>query len=180
MEKVRTGKQTGRATSKRRGQTFKVPKMHQVRVKVNGTIQMASVKPEMTLVDFLRDSLGLTGTKKGCDIGNCGACTVIMDGKPVNSCLILAVEADRKTILTIEGLADQSRGHPLQKAFVEHGAIQCGFCTPGMILSAKALLDQNPNPSDEEIKEALAGNLCRCTGYAKILQSVKSVTRQGA
>jgi len=146
-----------------------------IRVTVNGVLHQASVEAGMSLVDFIRDTLGLTGTKKTCDLGNCGACTVIFDGQAVNSCLVLAVEADGKKILTVEGL--EGEGHFLQRAFVEHGAIQCGFCTPGMVLTAKALLDQNPDPTDEEIKEALAGNLCRCTGYAKILEAVKSVTK---
>jgi carbon-monoxide dehydrogenase small subunit len=152
--------------------------MPRIQIRVNGSWQAASVPPTLTLLDFLRDTLGLTGTKKGCGAGNCGACTVILDGKAVNSCLILAVEADRKSILTIEGLSSNQEGHPLQKAFVEYGAIQCGFCTPGMIMSAKALLDRNPHPTDEEIKEALAGNLCRCTGYTKILEAVHSVVRR--
>ncbi len=147
-----------------------------IRVEVNGILHEALVEPRMTLVDFIRDHLGLTGTKKGCDLGNCGACTVILEGKVVNSCLILALEADRKRILTIEGLAGEHGEHPLQRAFVEYGAIQCGFCTPGMILTAKALLDQNPDPTEEQIKEALAGNLCRCTGYAKIIEAIKAVT----
>ena len=149
-----------------------------IRVKVNGVNHEAFVDPPMTLLDFIRDTLGLTGTKKSCELGNCGACTVILDGQPVNSCLVLAVESDRKKVLTIEGLKGE-KDEKLQRAFVEHGAIQCGFCTPGMILTAKALLDQNPDPSDEEIKEALAGNLCRCTGYGKILQAVKSVIERG-
>lgn len=153
--------------------------MRKIRVTVNGALQIAQVEPNLTLLDFLRDILGLTGTKKSCDLGNCGACTVILDGKAVNSCLILAVEADRKSVLTIEGLRKERQGVALQRVFVEHGAIQCGFCTPGMILSAKALLDQNPHPTDEQIKEALTGNLCRCTGYTKILEAVKSVTRGG-
>lgn len=148
-----------------------------IRVEVNGMLYEALVDPCTTLVDFIRDHLGLTGTKKGCDLGNCGACTVILDGKAVNSCLVLALEADRKRILTIEGLAsEQGEEHPLQRAFMEYGAIQCGFCTPGMILTAKALLDQNPDPTEEQIKEALAGNLCRCTGYAKIIEAIKAVT----
>ena len=150
-----------------------------IRIKVNGRVQVASVDASMTLVDFLRDDLGLTGTKKSCELGNCGACTVILDGEAVNSCLVLAVEADGKKVQTIEGLGEEKGDHPLQKAFVEYGAIQCGFCTPGMILTAKALLDKNPDPSEEQIKEALAGNLCRCTGYAKILAAVESVTLKG-
>ena len=150
-----------------------------IRIKVNGRVQVASVDASMTLVDFLRDVLGLTGTKKSCELGNCGACTVILDGEAVNSCLVLAVEADGKKVQTIEGLGEEKGDHPLQQAFVEYGAIQCGFCTPGMILTAKALLDKNPDPSEEQIKEALAGNLCRCTGYAKILAAVESVTLKG-
>jgi aerobic carbon-monoxide dehydrogenase small subunit len=149
--------------------------MPKIRIKVNGTPHVASVPANLTLLDFLRDHLGLTGTKKGCDTGNCGACTVLMDGKTVNSCLILAAEADGCSVNTIEGLQKGRKLHPLQKAFIEHGAIQCGFCTPGMILSAKALLDENPAPSDEQIRQALAGNFCRCTGYVKILEAVKSM-----
>ena len=146
-----------------------------IRVTVNGLEHEALVGTRLTLVDFIRDTLGLTGTKKGCDLGNCGACTVLMDGKAINSCLVLAVEADRRSILTIEGVGNEMRGLNLQRAFVEHGAIQCGFCTPGMILSAKALLDRNPQPTENDIRKALAGNLCRCTGYVKILQAIKSV-----
>ena len=127
----------------------------------------------MTLLDFLREDLGLKGTKRGCDSGQCGACTIIMDGKTVNACLILAIQADGKEILTIEGLSSGGRLHPLQEAFVEEGAVQCGFCTPGMILSAKALLDEKKDPSGEEIREALSGNLCRCTGYVKIIKAVQ-------
>jgi carbon-monoxide dehydrogenase small subunit len=152
--------------------------MPKIRIEVNGISRKASVEPTLTLVDFLRDHLGLAGTKKSCDSGNCGACTVILDGKAVNSCLILAVETDGHSVTTIEGLQKKETLHPLQKAFVEHGAIQCGFCSPGMILTAKALLDQNPFPSDDQIREALAGNLCRCTGYSKIIEAVKSVTER--
>ena len=149
--------------------------MPKIRIKVNETLHITSVPANLILSDFIRDRLGLTGTKKGCDSGNCGACTVLQDGKPVNSCLILTVEADGCSVDTIEGLQQGRRLHSLQEAFIEHGAIQCGFCTPGMILSAKALLDESPNPSDEQIRQALAGNFCRCTGYAKIMEAVKSV-----
>ena len=145
-----------------------------ISVEVNGIQHDASVDACMTLVDFIRDHLEYTGTKKSCDLGNCGACTVLMDGKTINSCIVLAVEADGKKITTVEGLGGN---HPIQKAFVEHGAIQCGFCTPGMILSTKALLDAEPRATQDEIKVALAGNLCRCTGYAKILEAVISLTR---
>jgi len=127
----------------------------------------------MTLLDFLREELGLKGTKRGCDSGQCGACTIIMDGKTMNACLVLAIQADGKEILTIEGLSSGGRLHPLQEAFVEEGAVQCGFCVPGMILSAKALLDEKKDPSEGEIREALSGNLCRCTGYVKIIKAVQ-------
>ncbi|HUT71427.1 MAG TPA: (2Fe-2S)-binding protein [Desulfatiglandales bacterium] len=131
-----------------------------------------AIEPHMLLVEVLRDELGLTGTKQSCGIGNCGACTVLIDGKPVLSCLTLALTVEGKHITTIEALAQGTALHPIQKAFVEHGAIQCGFCTPGMILSAKALLDKNLNPTDREVKYALSGNLCRCTGYVKIIDAV--------
>jgi carbon-monoxide dehydrogenase small subunit len=133
------------------------------------------VEPNQTLVDLLRYQLGLTGTKKGCEMGDCGSCTVILDGKAVNSCLVLALQADGRSIQTIEGLETGEGLHPVQEAFVEKGAIQCGFCSSGMILSAKNLLDQKSNPSETEIRRALAGNLCRCTGYQKIIEAVKSV-----
>jgi len=148
--------------------------MKQVRLTVNGALYELSVKPWETLIDVLRDYLGLTGTKEGCGLGECGACTVIMEGKAVNSCLVLAVEADGKQIATIEGLAVGDKLHPVQEAFIEHGGLQCGFCTPGMIMSAKVLLDENPNPSEEEIRKGIAGNFCRCTGYAKIIESIKA------
>ncbi len=144
-------------------------------LKVNGEEYQLKVEPQEILLDVIRDKLNLTGTKRGCDSGDCGACTIIMDGKAVNSCLVLALEADGKEILTIEGLAKKGQLHPLQKAFVEYGAIQCGYCTPGMIMSAKALLDENPDPTEEEISKAIAGNLCRCTGYVKIVQAIKAV-----
>lgn len=142
---------------------------------VNGEKCFLEVKPNRTLVDVLREDLGLTGTKKGCGEGKCGSCTILMNGKPVNSCLVLAVQADGSEILTIEGLAGKEP-HPLQVAFTEKGAIQCGYCTPGMILTAKALLDVNPNPGEDEIKEAIAGNLCRCTGYGKIVEAIMACT----
>jgi carbon-monoxide dehydrogenase small subunit len=131
-----------------------------------------AIEPHMLLVEVLRDELGLTGTKHSCGIGSCGACTVLIDGRPTLSCLTLALTVRGKDITTIEGLAQGTTLHPIQKAFVEHGAIQCGYCTPGMILSAKALLDKNLNPTDKEVKHALSGNLCRCTGYIKIIDAV--------
>lgn len=151
-----------------------------IKFTVNGETYELLVRPEQTLLDVLRRELKIMGTKKGCDTGDCGACTVLLDGTAVNSCLILAVEVDGHQVMTIEGLADGSELHPLQKSFVEHGAIQCGFCTPGMVLAAKALLDENPNPSEEEIKHALAGNLCRCTGYAKIIDAVTAAGKEMA
>ena len=140
---------------------------------VNGDETVLAVAPNATLLDVLRDDLGLTGVKEGCSEGVCGACTVLMDGNPVRSCLTLALEAEGCSIITIEGLSSQGQLHPVQEAFVEQGAVQCGFCTPGMVLSSKSLLDRTPQPSDEEIKYALAGNFCRCTGYAKILNAVR-------
>ncbi|RLA95659.1 MAG: (2Fe-2S)-binding protein [Deltaproteobacteria bacterium] len=139
---------------------------------VNGENHEVVVEPRTTLLEVLRDALGLTGAKEGCSLGNCGACTVLLDGKPVLSCLLLAVEAQGKEIVTIEGLAEGGKLHPLQEAFVEHGAVQCGFCIPGMILSAKALLDENPHPTEEEVKEAISGNLCRCTGYSNAVRAI--------
>ena len=144
---------------------------------VNGDLYRLHVESRVTLLEVLRDELGLMGTKEGCGLGECGACTVIMDGKAVNSCLVLATEADGKQVTTIEGLADGDRLHPIQQAFVEHGGLQCGFCTSGMIMSTKALLDENPEPTDDEIKKAIAGNLCRCTGYTKIFDSIKAAAR---
>jgi carbon-monoxide dehydrogenase small subunit len=144
-----------------------------ITLKINGDAYNLTVDTRMTLLEAIREKIGLTGTKDGCGVGECGTCTVLMDGKPIYSCLMLAVEADGKEILTIEGLATPEGLHPIQKAFIEHGAVQCGFCTPGMILSAKALLDENPNPTKEEIKEAISGNLCRCTGYQKIIEAIE-------
>lgn len=146
-----------------------------ITLKVNGRARDLAVEPNRTLLDVLRHDLELTGTKRGCDLGECGSCTVILNGKPVNSCLVLAIQANGSEILTIEGLAGPSGLQPLQRAFVEKGAIQCGFCTPGMILSATNLLQKNPKPSEEEIRTALSGNLCRCTGYQKIVEAVQSV-----
>lgn len=144
---------------------------------LNGEVQELEVQDHWSLLHLLREELGLTGTKEGCGSGECGACTVLVDGKAVNSCLYLAVEVEGKEVLTIEGLAaPDGTLHPLQRAFVEQGAIQCGFCTPGMIMSAKALLDENPSPTEEEIRHALAGNLCRCTGYLHILRAVRAAS----
>jgi carbon-monoxide dehydrogenase small subunit len=149
-----------------------------IKLEVNGEQYEVDVKPYWTLLYVLREKLGLKGTKNGCGEGDCGACTVIMDGKSVHSCLVLAVQADGKKILTIEGLAKEGKLHPLQEAFVEHGAIQCGFCTPGMIMAAKALLDENPNPTREEIREAISGNICRCTGYVKIIKAIEAAAKK--
>jgi len=141
---------------------------------VNGTEYEVIIEPHMLLIDVLRDKLGLTGTKYACGAGDCGACTVLIDGQPAFSCLTLAVTAKGKSILTVEGLAKGAELHPIQKAFVDKGAVQCGFCTPGMVLSSKALLDENPSPTREQIKTGLAGNLCRCTGYVKIIDAVEA------
>lgn len=146
---------------------------HNIRLTVNGESYTVAVEPCESLLDVLRDKLSLTGTKKGCNRGDCGACTIIIDGKTVNSCLVLAVEADDKEVLTIEGLANNGQLHPIQEAFVQYGAVQCGYCTPGMIMSVKVLLDENPNPTEEEVKRAIGGNLCRCTGYVKIVDAIK-------
>ena len=144
-----------------------------ININVNGTDYETAVRPGATLLDLLRDELGLTGTKRGCDQGDCGACTVLLDSKAVNSCLVLALEADGRKVETIEGLAQGGELHPIQRAFVEMGAIQCGFCTPGMVLRVKSILDANPNPTREDIKNQLSGNLCRCTGYVKIFEAVE-------
>lgn len=144
-----------------------------VTLKVNGRARSASVPPETTLLSLLRDEFGLTGAKLGCDVGDCGACTVMVDGKPVNACLMLAAQAADREVLTIEGLATRDALHPIQQAFEEHASLQCGFCGPGMILSAKALLDENADPSPLEVRDALSGNLCRCTGYTKIVDGVQ-------
>jgi carbon-monoxide dehydrogenase small subunit len=142
---------------------------------INGTQTEVAVAPNTTLADVLRGQLGLTGTKKGCEMGDCGSCTVILDGRPVNSCLVLAMQANGREVTTIEGLASDEGLNSLQEAFVEKGAIQCGFCSPGMILSAKCLLDRHPKPTEAQIRRAISGNLCRCTGYQKIVEAIKSV-----
>jgi aerobic-type carbon monoxide dehydrogenase small subunit (CoxS/CutS family) len=149
----------------------------EVTVVVNGEMRRATVPSETTLLVLLRDHLRLTGAKTGCDVGDCGACTVLVDGRAVNACLMLAGQADGRRVLTIEGLAAREKFHPLQKTFEDSGALQCGFCGPGVILSAKALLDRNPAPTRGEIRDALAGNLCRCTGYAKLVDAVEEAAR---
>jgi len=148
-----------------------------VTLTVNGETRTATVPPETTLLRLLRDHLNLTGAKLGCDVGDCGACTVIVDGKTVNSCLMLAGQVDGRTITTIEGLATRDQLHPIQKAFEEFGALQCGFCGPGAIMAAKALLDENPDPKVPEIRDALSGSLCRCTGYTKMIEAVQDAAR---
>jgi carbon-monoxide dehydrogenase small subunit len=145
---------------------------------VNETLYQVETAPNRRLLDILRDDLDLTGTKEGCGIGECGACTVLMDGKAINACLVIAPQADGKEILTVEGLAKDGKLHPLQQAFLEHFAFQCGFCTPGMLLAAKALLDRNANPSREQIREGLAGVLCRCTGYVQIFEAVEAAAKE--
>lgn len=148
-----------------------------MKLKVNGQ-EYIITEPWRTLLDVLRYELRLTGTKEGCGSGNCGSCTVLLDGKAVNSCLVFAGEAEGKEVTTIEGLAPNGKLHPLQQAFIDHGAVQCGFCTPGMVLSAKAFLDANPHPGEHQIRKAIAGNLCRCTGYDKIVRAIMSVANR--
>jgi carbon-monoxide dehydrogenase small subunit len=151
--------------------------MRKIRLHLNGRKLEASAAPNQTLLEFLRSAIGLTGTKEGCNTGDCGACTVVLDGKAVNACLVLAVESDGSDVTTIEGLSAEGELHPLQQSFVDNGAVQCGFCTPGMIMSAKALIDENPSPTEEEIRFGLAGNLCRCTGYANIIKAVAAAAK---
>jgi carbon-monoxide dehydrogenase small subunit len=151
--------------------------MKEIKLMVNGKLHELTIKPWRTLLEVIRDELGLTGTKEGCGIGECGACTVVMDGKAVNSCLVLAAEANGKEILTIEGLSDGETLHPIQEAFIKYGGMQCGFCTSGMILSAKVLLEKNPKPTEEEIRRGISGNFCRCTGYTKVIESIKEASK---
>jgi len=144
---------------------------------VNGIPYEVAIEPRQSLLQLLREELHLTGTKEGCSEGECGACTVLLDGKTVDSCLIFALEAQGRAVTTIEGLAQGDQLHPVQKAFAEYGAVQCGFCTPGMILAAKALLDSNPHPTELEIRQGISGNLCRCTGYVKIVEAIQAAAR---
>jgi len=157
--------------------------MHSITVTVNSEAEYLTVPSNMTLLHLLRERLALTGTKNGCEAGECGACTVLMNGEPVNSCLVLAVEADGAEVVTVEGLSHDDQLTPLQQAFVDHNAVQCGFCTPGMLISAHALLERckrsGAHPTDEEIKTALVGNLCRCTGYLRIIQAVQTAAEEG-
>jgi len=152
----------------------------EITLNVNGSAYPVEVKVNKALLDVLRDDLGLTGTKEGCGTGDCGACTVLLDGKPVNSCLVLAVEADGKEIITVEGLAQGGKLDPLQEAFVEEGAVQCGFCSPGMLMTGKALLAENPIPTEHEVRQAIAGNLCRCTGYVRIVNAILKASQASA
>jgi len=149
-------------------------RLMEIKFTLNGRLTQVEVPPHWTLLKLLREELGLTGTKEGCGIGECGACTVLMDGMPVNACLVLTPKAEGKKIETIEGLGNRESLHPLQKSFIDHGAIQCGFCTPGILMSSKALLEEKSNPTREEIKEAISGHLCRCTGYHQIIEAIEA------
>ena len=151
-----------------------------IRLRVNGKEHSVEVPSRRLLVDCLRYDLGLTGTKEGCSVGVCGACTVLMDGQPISSCLALAVFADGKEIVTVEGIAREERLDTIQQSFIDHGGFQCGICTPGMVVAAKALLDENPNPSEDEIKEWMMGNLCRCTGYYQIIESIQEAAAEAS
>jgi carbon-monoxide dehydrogenase small subunit len=153
--------------------------LHTITVSVNGDLERLDVPSNMTLLQMLREKLALTGTKNGCEAGECGACTVLVDGEPTNSCMMLAVEAEGCEVTTVEGLAPEGQLSLLQEAFVEHNAVQCGFCTPGMLISTHALLQRNPHPTEEEIKQALVGNLCRCTGYVRIIAAVQAAAGKG-
>ena len=151
----------------------------QIQLKVNGLAYKKEVEPRRTLLELIREDLELTGAKEGCGLGECGTCTVLLDGKPIKSCITLAVQANGREVTTIEGIESPDGAlHPIQQAFIDHGAIQCGFCTPGMVLSAKALLDENPKPTEMQVKQAIAGNLCRCTGYQKIVEAILSAAQR--
>ena len=152
--------------------------VHTITITVNGAQERLEVPSNMTLLQMLREKLALTGTKNGCEAGECGACTVLVDGEPANSCMMLAVEADGHEVLTVEGLSPEGKLSPVQQAFVQHNAIQCGYCTPGMLMSAHALLRRDPHPTTEEIQEAIVGNLCRCTGYVRILDAIQAAAKE--
>jgi aerobic carbon-monoxide dehydrogenase small subunit len=152
--------------------------IHRINLTVNGSPEQVDVPGNMTLLQMLREELALTGTKNGCSAGECGACTVLLNGEAVNSCMVLAVECQGATVLTVEGLAKNGKLAPIQEAIIEHGGVQCGFCTPGILMSAKALLDHNPHPSEAEIRAALVGNLCRCTGYIRIIEAVQEAAQR--
>ena len=154
-------------------------RIHSISLIVNGTEELLQVPSNLTLLHALREKWGLTGTKNGCEAGECGACTVLVDGEPVNSCLVLAVELDGKEIITIEGLSENGQLSPLQQAFADLNAVQCGYCTPGMLMASTALLRRNPDPTELDIQEALVGNLCRCTGYQRIIDAVMKASRNG-
>ncbi len=151
---------------------------HNIRVNVNGSEERLQVPSNMTLLQMLRERLALTGTKNGCSAGECGACTVLLNGEPVNSCMVLAVECNESKIITVEGISQDGGLNSMQQALVDYGGVQCGFCTPGIIVSAKALLDRNPKPNDADIREALLGNLCRCTGYLRVIEAVKAAAKE--
>ena len=154
--------------------------VHRITLTINGEVELVDVPSSLTLLQMLRDRLMLTGTKNGCAAGECGACTVLLNGEPVNSCMVLAVECDGAQITTVEGLARDGQLDPVQQAMMEQGGVQCGFCTPGMLISIRALLDRNPRPGDFEIRDALVGNLCRCTGYLRIFEAVKAAALLGS
>jgi carbon-monoxide dehydrogenase small subunit len=154
--------------------------LHKINITINGGLEEVIVPSNMTLMRMLRESLSLTGTKNGCSAGECGACTVLLNGEPVNSCMVLAVECDGAEVVTVEGLSQEKRLAPVQEALIQAGGVQCGFCTPGILISAHALLERNPNPNENEIREALVGNLCRCTGYVRIVEGVKKAAKRSS
>lgn len=153
-------------------------KTYPIALTVNGSVEQVDVASNLTLLQMLREKLALTGTKNGCMAGECGACTVLLNGEPVNSCMVLAVECDGAQIITVEGLAQDEALDPIQETLIEYGGVQCGFCTPGMLISARALLNRNPDPTEDQIREALVGNLCRCTGYTRIVNAVREAARR--